>query len=198
MSTQSDVVFRLPDTLTYWTWPRRISPHYEEVKAASDAWFLSFKAFGPKAQRAFDHCDFSLAASLGYPTATKEHLRNACDLMNLFVIFEAYTDNAPPEIVHQYIDIVMDAIRNPSKPRASDEVVLGVVVPEYTYFSTRIFVDSTIRYRFWTLGVKSANNTSRQHFVESLGIMRILWSNKRRFGITIIFGMSKSTSMFVI
>ncbi|KAK0215217.1 terpenoid synthase, partial [Armillaria nabsnona] len=149
-SSSSDVMFRLPDTLMYWPWPRRINPHYEEVKAASEAWFRSFKAFGPEAQRVFDHCDFSLAASLGYPTATKEHLRTACDLMNLFAIFDAYTDNAPPDIVRQYIDIVMDTIKNPSKPRASDEVVLGIVAQE-----------------FWTLGVKSASNTSRKHFVES-------------------------------
>ncbi len=51
MGTQTEVVFRIPDTLTYWPWPRKINPHYEEVKAASDAWFRSFKAFGPKAQR---------------------------------------------------------------------------------------------------------------------------------------------------
>ncbi|KAK0184329.1 hypothetical protein F5146DRAFT_1125739, partial [Armillaria mellea] len=50
MSTGSDVVFRLPNTLTYWPWPRRINPHHEEVKAASEAWFRSFKAFGPKSQ----------------------------------------------------------------------------------------------------------------------------------------------------
>ena len=51
--------FRLPDTLAGWPWPRRINPHYAEVKAASAAWLESFHAFGPKAQRAFNLCDFS-------------------------------------------------------------------------------------------------------------------------------------------
>ncbi|PBK67981.1 terpenoid synthase [Armillaria solidipes] len=152
MDTQSEVVFRIPDTLTFWPWPRKINPHHEEVKAASDAWFQPFKAFGPEAQRAFECCDFSLLASLGYSSATKEHLRTGCDLMNLFFAFDEYTDIALPEIVHQYADIVMDAIRNPSKPRPSDEVVLGVIAQE-----------------FWALGMKSASSTSQKHFVESFG-----------------------------
>ena len=28
----------IPDTLATWPWRRQISPHYEEVKAASRAW----------------------------------------------------------------------------------------------------------------------------------------------------------------
>ncbi len=51
MGTQSNTVFRIPDTLTYWPWPRIINPHHEEVKASSEAWFRSFKAFGPESQR---------------------------------------------------------------------------------------------------------------------------------------------------
>ncbi|KAK0215212.1 terpenoid synthase [Armillaria nabsnona] len=152
MAPQSDVVFRIPDTLAYWPWLRRSNPHYEEVKAASEAWFRSFKAFGPRAQSAFDHCNFSLLCSLAYPTATKEHLRTTCDMMNLFFVFGEYTDNAPPEIVRQYADIVMDAIRDPTKPRPSDEVVLGLVAQE-----------------FWGRGVKSASKTSQKRFVEAFG-----------------------------
>ncbi|PBK67986.1 terpenoid synthase [Armillaria solidipes] len=150
MSTQSDVVFRLPDTLMYWPWPRRINPHHEEVKAASDAWFCSFNAFGPESQRAFDRCDFCLLASLTYPTTTKEHLRTTCDMMSLFFVFDEYTDRAPPEVVRQYADMVMDSIMNPSKPRPTDEVVLGVIAQE-----------------FWALGATSASSTSRKRFVES-------------------------------
>lgn len=82
--------FRLPDTLATWPWPRRVNPHYAEVKAASAAWLESFHAFSPKAQKAFNVCDFSelsvislvlvplliewsldLLASLAYPLARK-------------------------------------------------------------------------------------------------------------------------------
>ncbi|KAK0437386.1 isoprenoid synthase domain-containing protein [Armillaria borealis] len=87
-----------------------------------------------------------------------EHLRIVCDLMNLFFAFDEYSDNAPPEVVRQYADIVMDAVRSPIKPRPSDEVVLGVIAQEYSYSCL-----------FWALCVKSASSTSRKHFVESLG-----------------------------
>ncbi|KAG7441671.1 terpenoid synthase [Guyanagaster necrorhizus] len=152
MDTQSDVVFRIPDTLAYWPWPRNNNPHYEEVKAVSNTWFRSLKAFRPEAQRAYERCDSSLLASLAYSTATKEHLRTGCDLFHVVFAFDEYTDSAPPEIVRQYADIVMDAIKNPSKPRPTDEVVLGVIAQE-----------------FWALSVKSASNTSQKHFIEGFG-----------------------------
>ncbi|KAK0443679.1 terpenoid synthase [Desarmillaria tabescens] len=152
MTSGTDIIIRLPDTLTYWPWTRRINPHYEEVKAASQAWFRSFRAFGPEAQLAFDRCDFSLLCSLAYPTASREHLRTACDLMNLFFVFDEYTDNAPPETVRQYADIIMDAIRNQDEPRPRNEVVLGAIAQE-----------------FWALGIKSASKTSQRRFVESFG-----------------------------
>ncbi|KAK0443682.1 terpenoid synthase [Desarmillaria tabescens] len=152
MSSESDIVIHLPDTLVYWPWSRRINPHYEEVKTASGAWCRSFRAFRPEAQSAFDLCDFSLLSSLAYPTASREHLRTVCDMMNLFFVFDEYTDNATPEVVRQYADIVMDAIRHPTKSRPSDEVVLGVVAQG-----------------FWALGIKSASRTSQKRFVECFG-----------------------------
>ncbi|KAJ3870529.1 hypothetical protein F5051DRAFT_447553 [Lentinula edodes] len=76
--------------MSNWPWPRMINPHYEEVKAASDAWFHSFAAFDARAQLAFDKCNFGIAlehlltsfltsqsgllAALAYPWASKEHL----------------------------------------------------------------------------------------------------------------------------
>lgn len=91
MPLQSRLSFRLPDTLSNWPWPRQVNAHYTEVKAESSAWLESFHAFGPKAQKAFNKCDFSkqtylrlssmppliqsepadLLASLAYPLATK-------------------------------------------------------------------------------------------------------------------------------
>lgn len=52
-------VIRIPDTLINWPWPRIISPYYEQCKAESTAWFEGFKAFSPRAQKAFNRCDFS-------------------------------------------------------------------------------------------------------------------------------------------
>jgi hypothetical protein len=81
---------RIPDTLAHWPWPRAINPHYEECEAESNAWLQSFNVFSPKAQAAFDRCEFGeqylsilasytsvngsligLLASLGYPNLNK-------------------------------------------------------------------------------------------------------------------------------
>lgn len=50
----------LPNMLANWKWPRRINPHYDEVKQASAAWLAGFGAFSPRAQHAFDRCDFGM------------------------------------------------------------------------------------------------------------------------------------------
>lgn len=59
-----------------------------------------------------------------------EHLRTQCDFMNLMFVTDEYTDSATPEVVRQSFDVVIDALRNPAKPRPSDEVVLGVIAQE--------------------------------------------------------------------
>jgi hypothetical protein len=51
--------YYIPNNLDNWKWPRHINPHYAEVKAESAAWARSFGAFSPKAQDAYDRCDFS-------------------------------------------------------------------------------------------------------------------------------------------
>lgn len=78
--------YKLPCTVAHWPWPRRLNPHYKEVKDASETWFRSLHAFDPKSQVAFEKCDFSsiflpllrvqfltihhlgLLASLAYPS----------------------------------------------------------------------------------------------------------------------------------
>ena len=55
-------VLFLPNTMAHWPWPRAINPHYEEAKAASNAWFESFNPFTPQSQIAFDKCDFGKTA----------------------------------------------------------------------------------------------------------------------------------------
>ena len=52
----------IPDNMADWPWPRVMNPHHEEISAASDAWFKSFRPFNDKSQHAFDLCD--IGASL--------------------------------------------------------------------------------------------------------------------------------------
>ncbi|GBE81078.1 terpenoid synthase [Sparassis latifolia] len=140
--------FRLPDTLATWPWPREINPYYDEVMAESSEWFRSFHAFSEKAQRAFDLCDFSRLASLAYPALTREQLRTGCDLMNVFFVFDEYTDNEPVDVVKQIAEISMDALRNPHKARPAGENVVGEITRQY-----------------WERGILTATPTAQRRFI---------------------------------
>lgn len=63
MPAQPKMIY-LPETMANWPWPRYINPHYEEVKAESDAWFKGFKPFTKQSQIAFDKGDLGTCALL--------------------------------------------------------------------------------------------------------------------------------------
>ncbi|KAI0050090.1 terpenoid synthase [Auriscalpium vulgare] len=142
--------YSLPQTLAGWPWPRMINPHYEEVKAESRAWFHSLGAFEPNAQEAIDKCDFWLLASLGNPRLDKARLRTACDLMLLLCVFDEFTDRSDGDGARVYADMVMDALRNPHKPRPAGEVQLGEIARQ-----------------FWELGIKTATPTAQKRLIDS-------------------------------
>ncbi|EJC98835.1 terpenoid synthase [Fomitiporia mediterranea MF3/22] len=129
--------FYLPDTMATWPWQRAINPYYEQAKAESNAWFHRFKAFSAQSQYAFDKGDF-------------KHLRSACDLMNVFFVIDEYTDVEPEPVVRNMVDIVIDALKNPHKPRPKGEVILGEITRQY-----------------WASTIKIASSTSQRHFIES-------------------------------
>jgi len=122
----------LPDPLARWPWTRTLNIHYAEVKQESDAWLRSFEAFGAKAQRAFDLCDFALLCSLGYPLLGKDCLRVACDLMAFMFVCDEYTDKVDNDGAHAYAEIVMDALRNPHKERPKGESNLGEIARRFS------------------------------------------------------------------
>ncbi|RPD81425.1 terpenoid synthase [Lentinus tigrinus ALCF2SS1-7] len=129
-----------------WPWPRKINPYYEEVTAESNAWFKTFKAFTPQSQYAYDKCDFGRLASLSYPDA----LRIGVDLMNLVFIIDEYTDVEPAPVVREMIEVVIDALRNPDKPRPEGEIILGEITRQ-----------------FWARGRAIATLEPAKHFVEA-------------------------------
>ncbi|KAL5510885.1 hypothetical protein ACEPAG_4642 [Sanghuangporus baumii] len=143
-------LLHLPDTLANWPWPRTINPHYEAVKAESDAWFRSFNAFSTKSQYAFDKCNFALLAALVYPYAPKEHLRTGCDLMSLVFIIDEYTDMEPEHVVRGMINVVLDSMNNLHKSRPAGEIILGEIARQ-----------------FWELAIKTASLSSQRHMIES-------------------------------
>jgi hypothetical protein len=56
-----------------------------------------------------------------------EHLRTGCDLMNVFFVVDEYTDVESAPVVREMVDIVIDAMNNPHKPRPEGEILLGEV-----------------------------------------------------------------------
>ncbi|KAJ3934533.1 MAG: terpenoid synthase [Lentinula lateritia] len=143
-------VFSLPDTLCRWAWSRKLNPNYKKVKEESKAWLESFHAFPPKAQNAFNRCDFNLLASLAYPDASAEHLRTGCDLMNLFFVFDEYTDVCDAVEARKLADIVMDALRNPDLPRPQNESIVGEITRQ-----------------FWLLARKTSVKSAQEVFIET-------------------------------
>lgn len=139
----------LPNFEATWRWSRQINPHTNAIRQDTLEWAASFKAFSPKAQRAFDKCDFSkgplsipsgsvlkvpecyggahkaidLLTGLLYPFVSKEQLRCCNDLMNLFFIFDEHSDRCETEEVWNQFNMIMDALRNPDNPRPEGEWV---------------------------------------------------------------------------
>ncbi|KAF8433264.1 terpenoid synthase [Boletus edulis BED1] len=141
----------IPNVFARWPWPRRIHPNYAVVKEEADAWMTSFKAFSPKAQDAYNRCDFNLLACLAFPTASKEHVRAACDLTHVLYMFDEYSDRLTPSEVRKQKDIVMDALRNPHTPRPKGEWIGGE--------ATR---------QFWELTIQNATPVSQKRFIQSM------------------------------
>ncbi|KAF8547657.1 terpenoid synthase [Imleria badia] len=138
----------VPDILARWPWPRRINPHFAVVKEESVAWMESFGAFSPKAQHAFNRCDFSRLACLTYPMAKRDHIRPCCDFMSLVFVIDEYSDASEPSEVRKQKDVIMDALHNPHKPRPKGEWIGGEVARQ-----------------FWELTIRNASKQSQKRFV---------------------------------
>ncbi|EIN12000.1 terpenoid synthase [Punctularia strigosozonata HHB-11173 SS5] len=138
MPTSQPIIY-LPDNLASWPWPRSLNPHYEECKADSAAWLESFKAFDPKAQSAFNLCDFT-------------NNRTGCDLMNMFFIVDEYTDISNAHDARLIVDAVMDSLLHPDRVLPDDES------PDRNTLAGRMF-------RFWERGFPKASASSKRRFL---------------------------------
>lgn len=59
-----------------------------------------------------------------------EGCRVACDLMNLFFVFDEKSDISNEHETRYQADCIMDALRNPHKPRPPGEWVGGVIAQQ--------------------------------------------------------------------
>ncbi|PCH42381.1 hypothetical protein WOLCODRAFT_17681 [Wolfiporia cocos MD-104 SS10] len=89
------------------------------ARASSDAALGSSATTGKIGYASFmseNMCDFGKCrlASLAYPFASREHLRTDCNLMSLFFVLDEYTVVESAPVVREMIDVVIDAVKNPS------------------------------------------------------------------------------------
>ena len=47
--------------------------------------------------------------------------------MNVFFVVDEYTDVEPAHVVREMVDVVIDALHNPDKPRPEGEIILGEI-----------------------------------------------------------------------
>ncbi|KAI1789483.1 terpenoid synthase [Ganoderma leucocontextum] len=141
----------IPDMVADWPWQRKINPLYEEVAAEGNAWLRSFLPFNLKSQHAFEKGDFGLLAALTFPDVPRDQLRTCVDLFNVFFLVDEYTDVEPAPKVREIIEVSIDALHNPRKPRPDGEVIIGEVVRQ-----------------FWDRGRKTVPHHNGEPFVASL------------------------------
>ncbi|KAI0630499.1 terpenoid synthase [Trametes polyzona] len=139
----------LPDIYARWPWPRRINPFYEECAVESAAWLRSFSAFPPAKQAALDKCDFGLLAALIYPDADKGFFRSTCDLMNMLFAFDEQSDKLDGVGTRHLVDILIDVVHNPDRPRPNGEPLLGEITRQ-----------------FWSPVVKNSTASGRARFID--------------------------------
>ncbi|KAG2115735.1 terpenoid synthase [Suillus discolor] len=118
-------MFYLPDIMTNWPWLRAVNPRYEAVKIEADAWFRSFKTLDPELLKAFDKCNPAYAVALAHPTASGEHLRVGCEVLDVQLVVDDVTDRITAADAKGLVDIVIDALHNPHKIRPEGEYIVG-------------------------------------------------------------------------
>lgn len=69
--------------------------------------------------------------------------------MIVYFIVDEYTDVEDADRAAEMVDIIIDALKNPHRPRPEGEVILGEIIKQ-----------------FWSRAIQSASLTSQQHFLD--------------------------------
>lgn len=92
--------------------------------------------------------------------------------MNLFFIFDEHSDKCEADKVWNQVDIIMDALRHPDKPRPEGEWIGGEVARQWVsiesltssqYFET----SSNNHHRFWSRILKISTPTFQSRFLKT-------------------------------
>ncbi|KAF5346639.1 hypothetical protein D9758_013207 [Tetrapyrgos nigripes] len=147
----SIITFTLPDLLAAWPFDHSPNPSSSIVQDSAQ-WTESYGAFAnkPGAQEAFNRCNFGYFASLAYARAKGMHYRVACDLMNLFFVFDELSDEAGGEEVGRQAADIMNALRYPDVVPPGGDSLLGAMTRD-----------------FWKRTLQSSSPSSAQRFIRN-------------------------------
>ncbi|KAM7203272.1 terpenoid synthase, partial [Rhypophila sp. PSN 637] len=142
---------KIPDFLANWPWKRVLNPHYETVKAETDAWIESFDlSKDAKSQDAFERCQAPRLAALAYSHMGEDQLRVGSDSMALLYTYDEYTDVSDEVQARNLANIVVHAMNYPSNARQSGENPLGEMVRQ-----------------FWTRALTILSPSAQRHFLKT-------------------------------
>jgi hypothetical protein len=91
-ANETPQIIYIPDTLRNWPWPRDVNPYYAVCKKESSAWAEGFRAFSPKAQKAFNKCDFSQSFVLWFFYYCSESQIRPSSINGIFALEQRYVD----------------------------------------------------------------------------------------------------------
>ena len=95
-------------------------------------------------------------------------------MMQALFTLDGFTDVEPAPVVREIAFIVMDAFRNPDKPRPAGEVILGEMMRQcvHTHHKSvvRSTADLTVSFfgRCWTRVSYTATPQAREHFLATM------------------------------
>lgn len=88
--------------------------------------------------------------------------------MNVFFVFDEYSDIADEKTTQKFADIIMDALRNPHKPRPAGESLVGEITRQY---APRMVLRSEHEpdpvSRFWERTIRIASEPSQRRFIQT-------------------------------
>ncbi|KIM35056.1 hypothetical protein M413DRAFT_32803 [Hebeloma cylindrosporum] len=178
----SPIQFIIPDLLSTFPWPRRLSEHYLQVKSESAAWVDSYPLFNEELLRPVQHNDPALLAAHTTPRE-KDIVRLQSDLLIILLAMDEVSDEGGSELNTQIREIVMDAFRNPYNERPGGEHQLGEMTRDFWIraldrlppgaFSIPRFIDTFDAYAN-AIVTKAKDKVERRHrtFEEYLSIRR--------------------------
>ncbi|PIL37690.1 terpene synthase [Ganoderma sinense ZZ0214-1] len=85
-----------------------------------------------------------------YPDVPRDRLRVGADIVHVLFVIDEYTDRESSAGVHEICDIILDALRNPDKPRPEGETSIGEMARQ-----------------FWARGRVLATAEAEKHLLEA-------------------------------